>query len=83
MNKTELINKICDELDNYYYGDIYLSDLKILDKISEYADQELTGCLIALQKDLDEIDSNADNWESESDKIVRNYAKEIAELYKE
>ena len=51
MNKTELINKICDELDNYYYGDIYQSDLKILDKISEYADQELAGCLIALQKD--------------------------------
>ena len=82
MNKTELINKICDELDNYYYCDIYQSDLKILDKISEYADQELAGCLIALQKDLDEIDGNADNWESESDKIVRNYAKEIAELYK-
>ena len=83
MNKTELINKICDELDNYYYGDISQYDLKILGKIAEYADQELAGCLVALKIDLDEIDGNAENWESESDQIVRNYAKEIAELYRE
>ncbi len=83
MNKKELINNICDELDNYYYGDISQYDLKILGKIAEYADQDLAGCLVALKIDLDEVDGNSDNWESESDKIVRHYAKEIAELYRE
>lgn len=83
MTKTELINKICDELDNYYYADISQYDLKILGKIAEYADQDLAGCLVALKNDLDEFDSSAENWESESDKIVKRYAEEIAELYRE
>lgn len=83
MTKTELINKICDELNNYYYADISQYDLKILGKIAEYADQDLAGCLVALKNDLDEFDSSAENWESESDKIVKRYAEEIAELYRE
>ena len=82
MSNRELINKICDELHNYQYGNTALENLKILGKIAEYADEKLSGCLSACNAELNSICEldDLDEWEQLSDEIIMKYAKEIADL---